>query len=102
MTLRTRITVAQLEDLRTRKITTRDLAKKLGVSECHLSRTYPGHKINKEPPQPKQPKKVLREIRNKFRITLAELVKQGTISAEEAAKRANCSSRTIYRHLAKL
>lgn len=104
-TLKNRITAEQIEALRTRQITNRSLAKQLGVTEFHLSRTFPGHKIGKiagPVASAKREKKQLRLIRDDFRAVLAMKVKNRQLSVEDAAKTAHCSVRTMYRHVAKL
>lgn len=103
-TLQKRITPEQIEALRTRKVTNRALAKELGVTEFHLSRTFPGHRIGKIPgpvAAAKREKRQLRLIRDDYRLMLAMKVKARQITVEQAAKTAHCSVRTMYRHLAK-
>lgn len=82
-----------LDRLVKREMTNRAAAAILGVSEEHLSRTLKYLGIVKVPrTKADDPKKDLIAARRSFRIELAN-----TLSVKEAAKRANCSDRTIYR-----
>ena len=101
MTLRERITAQQREDLYNRRITTRELASQLGVSETHLSRTFPG-KIPGQAQATRKEKRVLLAARNEFRDKLAEDVIAGRLDRKKAALTANCSERTMWRHIANI
>ena len=99
------ITLKQIEDLRTRAITGRALAKQLGCTEDWLSRNYAGHKIGKVPGltiNRSQEKRALRAVRDEFRYSLALRVKARTLTIAEMAKLAHCTVRTAYRKLATL
>ena len=105
MTLRERITPAQIDDLRQRRVTGRALAAELGVTEFHLSRTFPGRLIGKIPgpvASAKREKRQLRAVRDLFRDTLALKIKGGFLTVQRASETAHCSTRTMYRHLEKL
>jgi hypothetical protein len=103
MTLRNRITPQQLEALRERRITGRQLAKDLGVSECWLSRNYSAKVINKVPFGPvadaKRQKKELAKIRKAHLNALAARVVKRELSIDEAAKAGFCAVRTIWRYV---
>ena len=92
--LKTRITEQQKEDLYLRKITTRDLAKILGVAEKYLSFTFSGkepiYKYNKRP---------LVEARREFRAELAKKILEGVYTTAQAADLACVSNNTMYRAL---
>lgn len=81
-----------LQKLISRGITGRVVAKELGISEEHLSRTLKGMGIAREPAQKRKQK----EATSKRREQIEALAK--TMPAAEAAKQANCSIRTIYRY----
>lgn len=82
-----------LEALRERRLTNRAVAKLLDVSEEHVSRVLKQLKLQKDPvPDPKK-RKALLQTRAELRSTLAN-----SMSITEAAKAANCSTRTIYRY----
>lgn len=103
MTLKADVTTEDIEALRNREVTVRALAKKYGVTEFHFSRTFAGSKINKIPGRVvthRKEKQHLRLIRNSFRDNLALQVKAGRLPVKEAANRAHCSLRTMYRHVA--
>lgn len=81
-----------------RKITKREVAAILGVSESYLCRITE--------PLPKGPDRARREAaselaaaRRKHRMKLAKQVAAGRLKLETAATRANCSLRTMYRYL---
>lgn len=99
MTLRERITAQQREDLYNRRITTREMASQLGVSETHLSRTFPG-KIPGQAQATRKEKRILLAVRNEFRDKLAAEVLAGRLDRRKAALTANCSERTMWRHIA--
>mgnify|MGYP000965452289 CR=1 FL=1 len=99
MTLRERITAQQREDLYNRRITTREMASQLGVSETHLSRTFPG-KIPGQAQATRKEKRILLAVRNEFRDKLAAEVIAGRLDRRKAARTANCSERTMWRHIA--
>lgn len=93
-----KLTKKQLHDLESRRITKRALAATLNVSESYLSR--------KTPPLPKGATRAAREaasqlaaLRRQHREKLALRVKKGQLKLETAARRANCSVRTLYRYL---
>jgi IS30 family transposase len=84
-----------LEDLRTKKVTNRAIAKLLNVSETHLSRVLKTL-ITKETGQTykdlREQQRILAQARKEFRLKVAK-----TLPTKEAAKVANCSTRTIAR-----
>lgn len=80
-----------LEQLRTRQMTNRAVAKELGVSEEHLSRVLKTL-ITKEPAFDPGKRKELLAARRQHRIAAAQ-----TLPVAEAARAAKCSVRTIYR-----
>jgi transposase len=82
-----------LADLQKRKVTNRAVAKVLGVSEAHLSRVLKGIIVKDPANNERKARKDLLATRKIFRDSVAN-----TLSIKEAAKRANCSERTIYRH----
>lgn len=103
MSLKTRVTTQDLEALRNREVTGRALAQKYGVTEFYFSHVFAGSKIGKIPgllSTRKREKRQLRLIRNSFRDNLALQVSAGRLTAKEASKRAHCSLRTMYRHIA--
>lgn len=100
-TLRQRITAAQLDDLRNRRVTTRALAKELGVTEGHLSRVFPG-KIPSQAKTVMQEKARLRKIRDDYRQSLAKQVVDGQLTVSQAAAQAYCHERTMFRHLKRI
>lgn len=98
-TLRERLTQQDRDDLHHRRVTTTALAKKLGVSLCHLSRTCPG-KIPGLLKTAKTEKKGLLIARNEYRHKLALEVIAGRLSRQKAVDQASCSDRTFWRHMA--
>jgi predicted transcriptional regulator len=88
-----RITEQQKEDLYSRKVTTRDLAKVLGVREDYLSSLFPG-KI--EPME--RGRKELLQVRKEFRAEFARKV----LSGELTLKKAGVLARTPYRTMARI
>lgn len=91
-----------LAQLRTRKITNREAAEQLGVSEWYLSRVVRSL-------QEKEPGKTtaqraeaakLAATRTKMREILAKKVLKNQITLAEAALQANCTERTIQRYMA--
>lgn len=85
-----------LDDLRSRKLTNRALAKILGVSEAHLSRTLQPL-IERAPAPSRKAKQTLRTERKAFRENAAK-----TMSIKAAASASNCHPRTIKRLLDRL
>lgn len=97
-----RISKRMLEQLRTRKLSNAQAAAQLGISETYLSRTVAALQ-EKEPGQTTKARKaaaMLRETRTSIRQNLAKAVLKGTITVAQAAKRAGCNERTIYRYMA--
>lgn len=90
--LSSRVTEAQKYALYHRLVTTRDLAKQLGVEETYLSRLFPGktETISKG-------KQILTATRREFRKGLASEVISRSKTVKEAAKLANTSCRTMAR-----
>ena len=82
-----------LEELRTRKVTNRAVAARLGVSEEHVSRVLKELGIVKIPGgQERRAAKELAAERYRYRKEVAK-----TLSPRLAARAARCSVRTIYR-----
>jgi transposase len=101
--LKDRLTQALLQRLRTRKITNREAAEQLNVSETYLSRTVAAMQ-EKEPGVTTAERAAASELaaeRRAYRERLAKDVKNGVVDIATAAKRANCSERTISRYVAK-
>jgi|GEM_PF-4670775 AraC-like DNA-binding protein len=96
MALKDRLTPAMRDDLYNRRVTTKALAKQLGVSETHLSRVCPG----KIPGQKRQYKTDLIESRKLYREELALEVTCGRLDRKKAIQLAGCSERTFWRHIA--
>jgi len=90
-----RVTADQLSDLYNRRITTRQLAKDLGVAEKWLSYLYHGRA-----PSPR--KSDLRAARLGLRMMYAQQVIDGKISVSNAAKLLYCSYNTVRRAVIKL
>lgn len=88
--LASRITEQQKQDLYNRKITTRDLAKLLGVHERYFSSVFSG-KV------PIIDKKPLIEARKAFKLEIAKQILEGKYTGREAAKVANVSYKTMSR-----
>ena len=90
-----------LKQLQTRKITNREAADQLGVSETYLSRTVAAIQT-KEPGKSVELRKAnaeLAKIRKTFRIKLAKEVLKGRKLHDDAATEAGCSVRTIFRYV---
>lgn len=88
-----------LDDLRDRKISGRDVAAALQVSESHLSRTLATLGIKRIEPLSKhrEAQKALKKARQEYREQVAQIM-----PIQQAAKAANCHPRTIKRILQKL
>lgn len=93
--LASRITEEQKRQLYHREITTRDLAKVLGVHEEYLSYMYPG-KV------PIIDKKPLIEARKLYKLEMAKLVIEGKHTTMEAAMIAHVSYNTMRRFIKKV
>jgi len=101
-TLRERITQQQIDDLWNRRISTNQLAKDLGVSANYLCRRYPGRSpqvpsISESFRRSATAKRQLKQARDQFRVNLLLEAQAGTITMVEAATRAHCTVRTLYR-----
>jgi AraC-like DNA-binding protein len=92
MTLATKVTPQQLDDLYHRRITVRQLAKDLGYSESWLSKSLPAR-------APKRDPKLLRKTRMEFQNAIVQRYLTQNISAKQAAALAYVSERTFYRRL---
>jgi len=91
-----------LEQLRVRKITNREAAEKLGVSEGYLCRVVSTLQ-SKEPSVAAQERKAasdLAKTRRQLREQLAKKVLRNQMTLEKAAKEAGCSLRTMHRYVA--
>lgn len=101
--LKDRLGKRLLEQLRTRKITNKQAAEQLGVSESYLSRTVAALQ-EKEPGQSVIERKANSELaktRRQFRTKLAKEVLRKRKSCEQAASEAGCSVRTMFRYVEK-
>lgn len=92
--LQSRITEQQKEDLYSRKVTTRELAKLLEVHETYLSYRFP-FKL------PVVDKKPLIEARKAFKLEIAVQVLKGRYSIQQAADAAYVSYNTMQRFVQK-
>lgn len=84
-----------------RKISRSEAAKKLGgISERQVNRLFKCVELERveSPSHKKRSKAVKRRLAKEY---AARLVKRKEITVEQAAARAGCSVRTIYRYLAK-
>ena len=80
-----------LAQLKSRQITNREVAAELGVSEHHLCRVLKTLNLQKDMPTAKANAE-LKAARKAHRLNVAK-----ALPIKEAAKAANCSTRTIYR-----
>lgn len=94
LSVQSRITEQQKEDLYNRRITTRALAKILGIHERYCSALFP-HKVQL------RDRKVLMEARKAYKLEVANQVIQGKYTTTEAAKIAFVSYNTMQRFVAK-
>ncbi len=102
-TLSEKLTPRLLERLRTRKITNREAAEGLGVSSSYLSRTVAAMQ-KKEPGKTTAARKAAQKLyaaRIEFRDKLAKQVLAGRRKLETACEMAQCTQRTMFRHMAK-
>ena len=88
--------IPYIDQIRERKITNRDLARKLGVNEAYLCRQLKALGIVREPspfnPEHRDQLRKLAETRRQARLHMAQ-----TMSAKAAAQAAGVSLSTIYR-----
>lgn len=99
--LRDRLTKTMLKQLRLRTLSNAEAAEQMGVSEHYLSRTVAAIQ-QKEPGQTLLARKTaskLATVRRQHRERLAKEVKNGTLGIATAARRANCSLRTMSRYV---
>jgi DNA-binding CsgD family transcriptional regulator len=83
-----------LADLIARRVTNREVARLLGVTEAYLSRTLKLLEVEKDPPANTRKKQhELVATRKAHRQSLAN-----QLPPARAAREANCSLRTIYRY----
>jgi AraC-like DNA-binding protein len=94
------ITKKQIDDLYHRRITTTALAKELGVSIGHLSRTYREKCTPSTHKSRSLEKKILRQTRKDYHLELARQILANKLSVQEAAQQARTPTRTIYRAMA--
>lgn len=92
MHIRDRMTKEQYEDLYNRRVTVRDMAKTLGVTENYLSHAVPER-------APKRNPKLLRATRRLFQEQLAREVIEGKHTVYAGAEIAHVSERTMYRRI---
>jgi len=86
-----------IPDIVNRTLTGRAAARRLGVSESHLCRVLKQLHVERAP-IPDNPDTALRAARVELRQQLAN---DPSLTIEQAAARANCSTRTIYRYKGK-
>lgn len=99
--LKDRLGKRLLEQLHTRKITNKEAAEQLGVSESYLSRTVAAIQ-DKVPGQTVLERKAnseLATIRRQYRTKLAKDVLRKRTTIAEAADAAGCSERTMFRYV---
>lgn len=94
LTLASRITEQQKNDLYQRKITTRDLAKLYNTHEKYVSALFPG----KEPIYDKKP---LMEARKAFKLAIAKEILEGKYTITQGAEVACVCYNTMLRFVAK-
>lgn len=75
-----------------REMTNRELALILNASETHVCRVLKQLNVKREPAKARVSQAPFLEARKAFRTEAAN-----TLTVQEAAKAANCSTRTIYR-----
>lgn len=92
-----RITAEDMDLYLKRALSTADISTRYNVSMPYVARTLP--KRAKRAPAEKVSKIDLRKGRWGYRDTLAKRVRNGEMTAKEAAQTAHCSERTIFRHL---
>lgn len=81
-----------LQALEDREITQREVAARLGYTERHVRNVLRLYRQTKTPSERAMRSK-LAKARQQYRKLLAQ-----TLSPRQAAERANCSLRTIYRY----
>ena len=86
-----------LDDLRDRKITCRQFARELGVSESAVSYAFKAAGLERIKIISRAEQRQLHQARKEYRMLVAT-----TLPLKEAAKAANCHPRTIRRLLEKL
>lgn len=85
-----------LDQVRRREITNRELARVLGVSEWHVCRVLKQLKVERDPAKSTHAAgRALLEARAELRT---ELANDPSLTLAQAARKANCSVRTIYRY----
>lgn len=87
-----------LAELKARATTNRAVAAELGCTEEALCRVLKEVGLEKDPAIDRKAQTELNKERTAFRTRLAN---DPTITPAEAAKRAGCSLRTIYRYIGK-
>jgi hypothetical protein len=78
-----------------RELTNRAVAAELGVSEHHVCRVLKALNVVRNPAPTRDNKAALIQERKDFRASVA-----ASMSVTDAARAANCSTRTIYRYRA--
>ncbi len=81
-----------LPKLISREMTNRAVAAQLNVSETHLCRVLKQLKVIKEAAPNSQARKALNTARKEYRVAVAN-----SMTIQDAAAAAGCSTRTIYR-----
>jgi hypothetical protein len=87
-----------LPKLVSREMTNRAVARELNVTEHHLCRVLKSLGVKKEPAPDRSSAGKLLDARRELRTRLAN---DPELTLAQAASRANCSVRTIYRYKAK-
>lgn len=100
--LKDRLGKRLLDQLHTRKITNKEAAEQLGVSESYLSRTVAAFQDKVPGPTVLERKanSELARIRRQYRTKLAKDVIRNRTTIAEAANAAGCSERTMFRYVA--
>jgi Fic family protein len=104
-TLAHKLTPDILNELQSRSVKHRDIAKQLSVSPTHLSRILAEQKFKRTPsPDVIERKKasLIYRARAENRQVIAQGVVNGTLDIKTAQEIADCSERTIRRYIAKL
>jgi len=81
-----------------RELTNRALAAKLGASETHICRLLKQLNVKRDAAPTRANKRALIQARQALRTVLAN---DPDLTMVEAARRANCSVRTLYRYRTK-
>lgn len=97
-----RITPEHLAAYNDRSLSTRQIAEIYGLTPEYVVRTLPKREIRNKQADILASQRRLRAVRMEFRDSLARQVVAKTITVEEAAKKAHCTVRNLYRHVKKV